>query len=111
MPGTTMYPSMEQPAESSPKEEIYINRKGIGCIPSIPYYRRRIVSSGMAEPVKASTVCLVIGIGLLIIGVFVQGRPDYWVMADTGAGILIIVAVILLIIGGFLRWGSEYLSK
>lgn len=63
----------------------------------------------MAEPIKASTVALTIGIGLLIIGIFVNGRPDYWVTADIGAGIIIITAVILLIIGFILRWGGEYL--
>jgi membrane protein YdbS with pleckstrin-like domain len=65
----------------------------------------------MAEPVKASTICLVIGIGLLIVGVFIQGRPEYWVVADMGAGIMIISAVILLIIGGLLRWGRMYAPK
>ncbi|MDD1673278.1 MAG: hypothetical protein LUO93_11875 [Methanomicrobiales archaeon] len=65
----------------------------------------------MAEPIKASTVCLVIGAGVLIIGAFVRGRPDYWVTTEVGASIMIIFAVILLILGVFLRWGSDYLPK
>ncbi len=58
----------------------------------------------MPEPVKASTVCLIIGVGSLIIGVLVEGRPDYWVESGMGAGIIIIFAMALLVIGVFLRW-------
>ncbi len=65
----------------------------------------------MDEPVTASAVCLAMGVVLLILGVFVQGRPDYWVQAGTGAGIMIISAVVLLASGGVLRWGGEYFSK
>jgi hypothetical protein len=51
------------------------------------------------------------GVVLLILGVFVQGRPDTWVQAGIGAGIMIISAVVLLVTGGVLRWGGEYFSK
>jgi hypothetical protein len=69
------------------------------------------VSLPMAEPIRASTVILIIGVGLLIAGVFVHGRPDFWVSADLGAGIMIVFSGVMLILGVILRWGGGYFSS